>query len=33
MRREAIIRIEGRFEVIGIFIDNVLVRELRRRIF
>jgi hypothetical protein len=33
MRKEAIIRIEGRFEIIGIFIDNVKVNELRRRIF
>ena len=33
MRKERIIRIEGQFEVIGIFINEVMVQSMRRRIY
>ncbi len=32
MRKERVIRIEGRMEIIGILINEVLVQTLKRRI-
>jgi hypothetical protein len=32
MRKERVIRIESRMEIIGIFINEVLVQTLKRRI-
>lgn len=31
MRKERVIRIEGNIEIIGIFIDEVLIQTLRRK--
>jgi len=33
MRRERVIRIEGQMEIIGIFINEVLISTMRRRIW
>jgi len=32
MRTTQILRIEGRHEIIGVFLNGVLIKEMRRRI-
>ena len=33
MRKSKVIRIEGKFEIIGVFINEVLIQTMRRRIY